>query len=147
MSYLLVGVLLLGLLLGGAGMKRHLRAAGAVWRPGAGVLALVCFVLAAIMAMRKQFFGAAFFLSIGIWLAVSARRRAGEGRSSFGPRPKTGMSVSDAAGILGVSETATAEEVQAAYLRLMRRAHPDSGGTSGLAQQLNAARETLLKKR
>ena len=67
--------------------------------------------------------------------------------ATFGPRPKTGMSVSDAAGILGVSETATAEEVQAAYLRLMRRAHPDSGGTSGLAQQLNAARETLLKKR
>jgi curved DNA-binding protein CbpA len=49
--------------------------------------------------------------------------------------------------MLGVPEDADAATVKAAYLRLMRMAHPDTGGTSGLASQLNAARETLLKRK
>jgi curved DNA-binding protein CbpA len=56
------------------------------------------------------------------------------------------MGVSEACSILGVSEDATPAEIQAAYTRLMRLAHPDKGGTSGLAAQLNAARDRLLSK-
>ena len=37
--------------------------------------------------------------------------------------------------------------VLAAYVRLMQRAHPDAGGSKGLAAQRNAARDVLLKKR
>lgn len=144
MIYLALGLLLLGLFVGGAGMKRHLRAAGAMWRPGAGVLALAVIVFAIALAVRGKWPVGLPFLLVGLGLALSARRR-GRGR----PASARGgsMSPADAASILGVSESASAEEVQAAYLRLMRRAHPDSGGTSGLAAQLNAARETLLKKR
>ncbi len=145
MPYLLLGVLLLGLLLGGAGMKRHLRAAGAMWRPGAGVLALAAFITAIALLLRDKWPVAIPFFLLGIGLLLSARLRGGAKPSA--PRGKSSMSPADAASILGVSQTATAEEVQAAYLRLMRRAHPDSGGTTGLASQLNAARETLLKKR
>jgi len=32
-------------------------------------------------------------------------------------------------------------------VRLMRRVHPDAGGAEGLAVQLNAARERLLRDR
>ena len=145
MPYLLLAVLLLGLLLGGAGMKRHLRAAGAMWRPGAGVLALAAFITAIALLLRDKWPVAIPFFLLGFGLLLSARLRGGPKASA--PRGKSSMSVADAASILGVSQTASAEEVQAAYLRLMRRAHPDSGGTTGLATQLNAARETLLKKR
>jgi hypothetical protein len=145
MIYIALGLLLLGLFLGGAGMKRHLRTAGALWRPGAGVLALAAWVTALVLILREKWPVAIPFVLLGGWLALSARRRGGPGPSA--PRGRLTMSRSDAASILGVSETASAEEVQAAYLRLMRRAHPDSGGTSGLAAQLNAARETLSKKR
>jgi curved DNA-binding protein CbpA len=55
------------------------------------------------------------------------------------------MSLDEARSILGVGADATREEIQAAYSRLMRLAHPDKGGTSGLAAQLNAARDRLLK--
>jgi DnaJ-class molecular chaperone len=55
------------------------------------------------------------------------------------------MSLNEARSILGVTEEATSEEIQAAYTRLMRLAHPDKGGTSGLAAQLNAARDRLLR--
>ncbi len=53
------------------------------------------------------------------------------------------MTRAEAAAILGVEPDAEPAQVQAAYVRLMRLAHPDHGGTSGLARQLNAARETL----
>jgi curved DNA-binding protein CbpA len=39
---------------------------------------------------------------------------------------------------------ATAADIKAAHARLIRLAHPDKGGTAGLAAQLNAARDRLL---
>jgi DnaJ-class molecular chaperone len=45
-----------------------------------------------------------------------------------------------------VAAGAGPDEIQAAYVRLMRAVHPDAGGTSGLAAQLNAARDRLLAK-
>ena len=57
------------------------------------------------------------------------------------------MGVEAAASILGVSPQASDEEVQAAYLRLIRRVHPDAGGAEGLAAQLNAARDVMAKRR
>jgi DnaJ-class molecular chaperone len=56
------------------------------------------------------------------------------------------MSEQEARGLLGVSEGATPEEIQTAYVRLMRRVHPDAGGAPGLAERLNAARDRLLKE-
>jgi curved DNA-binding protein CbpA len=47
---------------------------------------------------------------------------------------------------LGVNETATAAQIEAAYRRLMLRAHPDQGGTNALAAKLTAARDLLIKK-
>ena len=55
------------------------------------------------------------------------------------------MNLDQARAILGVTDGASRDEIEAAYRRLIRRAHPDQGGTSGLAAQLNAARDRLLK--
>ena len=57
------------------------------------------------------------------------------------------MTPPEARSILGVSETATWDAIEAAYRRLIRLAHPDRGGTAGLAAQLNAARATLKPRR
>ena len=43
-------------------------------------------------------------------------------------------------------DAATPQEINAAWKRLMGRAHPDQGGTEGLASRLNAARDRLLKR-
>ena len=48
--------------------------------------------------------------------------------------------------MLGVTAGATAKEINAAWKRLMGRAHPDHGGTQGLASRLNAARDHLLRR-
>jgi curved DNA-binding protein CbpA len=52
----------------------------------------------------------------------------------------------EARAILGVTPEADEAEIQAAYSRLIRMTHPDKGGTAGLAAQLNAARDRLLKR-
>jgi curved DNA-binding protein CbpA len=44
-----------------------------------------------------------------------------------------------------VSDQASRAEIETAYRRLMQMAHPDRGGSAGLAAQLNAARDRLLK--
>ncbi len=80
---------------------------------------------------------------LGLSLAGAARRGA-SGPAAAPPRGGR-MSVSEARSILGVTAEASKAEIQAAYTRLMRLAHTDKGGTSGLAAQLNAARDRLLR--
>lgn len=61
--------------------------------------------------------------------------------------PKGQMSDYDALEILGLKEGASQEDVVEAHKRLMKKVHPDSEGSEGLAKNLNAARDQLLKKK
>ena len=107
--------------------------------------------------------GAAVFVGLrGVWYAslplvllslfLGRRSRAPKVRrptaSYTGRRPAapstTGMSEAEARDILGVAPGATRAEIEAAFRRLMQRAHPDHGGSAGLAARINAARDRLL---
>jgi hypothetical protein len=113
------------------------------WRFLSAAAALVAFTGAAYAGVRGAWEPAIVLVVLGLWLAASARQSA----SPPAAAPRTGrMSFDEARSILGVGEGASAEEIQAAYTRLMRLAHPDKGGTTGLAAQLNAARDRLLKR-
>lgn len=85
------------------------------------------------------------------------RRRQGESRQNRheqnardDPRDNTQagspMREKEAYALLGLPETASAEQIKAAYHRLIKRCHPDSGGSPFLAAQLNQARDLLLRK-
>lgn len=120
------------------------------WRIGAGVGAVAAFAVAAWFATRNAWPVAVTAIVVGLWLAVSARLPRGQARGDHRQRRplerrETGMSAARARAVLGVSEAATREEIQAAYKRLMVRVHPDNGGAPGLAAELNAARDRLLK--
>jgi len=56
------------------------------------------------------------------------------------------MSRTYALSILGLEEGATPAQIREAHRRLMVRLHPDHGGTSALAAQINQARDLLLKR-
>jgi hypothetical protein len=129
------------------GNRRVLRAAVdgvlAVWRPTTGVLAVAALVAAAVLAVREDWVAAAALTLVAAGLAVAARRRPSRPSGTGAPPSGASMSPADARSVLGVPEGASRETVEAAYRRLMRRAHPDQGGTVGLAAQLNAARSVL----
>lgn len=140
MVYLLVGGALLALYIWATGGKTPLLKLRE-WRVLTGAMALVAFTGAAYAGVRGSW-GITIVLSVvGLWLAASTRKTAAVGR----PPPTAKMSVDEARRILGVGADASRDEIQSAYTRLMRAVHPDKGGTAGLAAQLNAARDRLLK--
>lgn len=53
------------------------------------------------------------------------------------------MSRAEALQILGLDQTATADDVRREYRRLMKKLHPDLGGSSYLAAKVNEARDVL----
>lgn len=114
------------------------------WRLGAGLLAVGCLVAAMLLGIRGQWPLSLPLLGAGAVLLYGARSERGPYRRRVEP-PGPALSLEEARALLGVSASATADEVRAAYTRLMRMAHPDKGGTVGLAAQLNAARDRLLK--
>lgn len=111
------------------------------WRVATGAAAIALLTAAAYVGMRGNWGGAIVLGFIGLALAASSRR---SGTRAAPPAPAGDMSLQDARSILGVGEGASRKEIQEAYSRLMRMAHPDKGGTDGLAAQLNAARDKLL---
>lgn len=55
------------------------------------------------------------------------------------------MAAEEAREILGLGSDATTEEIKEAHHRLMKKLHPDQGGSTYFASQLNRAKEVLLK--
>ncbi len=58
--------------------------------------------------------------------------------------PRTDMTRAEALAVLGLAEGASEEEVKAAHRRLIRRTHPDAGGTADLAARINRAKDVLV---
>jgi hypothetical protein len=140
MSYLLVGLLAL-ILLGWVGRPGRILK-HAQWRIASGATAVGVFAAAAFVGLRGGWGKAILLAVIALGLAMSARWPR---TAKISPRPAESMSETQARSLLGVASDATPEAVKAAHARLIRFAHPDRGGTDGLASQLNQARDRLLK--
>ncbi|WP_420432050.1 J domain-containing protein [Hyphobacterium sp.] len=75
--------------------------------------------------------------------------------AGFRPKPRRGsqnaetparqMSRAEALDLLGLTGNPDAAEINTAYRALMKKVHPDSGGTGGLSRRLTEARDVLLK--
>ncbi|NKB22293.1 MAG: molecular chaperone DnaJ [Alphaproteobacteria bacterium] len=69
---------------------------------------------------------------------------AGTGNQRAGTPWGGGMTREEACEVLNVSLNATPEEIKAAHHALMKKAHPDQGGSNYLASKINQAKELLL---
>ena len=108
------------------------------WRVTATLFSAVLIAGAVLLAARGAWLPAAALAGAGLWLTLSSRQRP------IPPRTEA-MTPAEARSLLGVSADATPQQINTAWKRLMARAHPDQGGTEGLASRLNAARDRLLK--
>ena len=158
MLWLVLGALTLFLFLGG--LRAFERASVATikslfaWIAALGGIALA---LLLILSGREGIaLGALAMFGPLIWRQWQAYRmgmRAGGQQQSTGSgtnrppprRPTSGMTVEEAYQVLGLRPGATEAEIREAHHRLMRTAHPDSGGSDWLATRINQARDVLLR--
>jgi hypothetical protein len=108
------------------------------WRVTATLLGSVLLAGGALAAFRGAWLWAVVLAATGLYLAWSSRLRS--------PIRSEPISEADARAVLGVGRDATEADIRAAWKKAMGRAHPDQGGTEGLATRVNAARDRLLKK-
>ena len=59
---------------------------------------------------------------------------------------QTPLTEAEALEMLGLGVSATEEEIRAAHRELMKKLHPDQGGSTWFAAKANAARDLLLKR-
>jgi len=140
MSYLVLGALFLAFLVYVVRPSSVLRRAGT--RILSSTVSIALFAIAAFVGIRGAWGKALVLILLGAGLALSARLPARQ-------EPRTidqgRMSLKEARDMLGLGVDATPADIRHAHRRLMQQAHPDKGGTTGLAAQLNAARDRLLK--
>jgi hypothetical protein len=73
-----------------------------------------------------------------------ADERQGQGRGGAGPGGA--MSRREAYEILGLAEGASAAEIIRAHRALMKKFHPDHGGSTALAARVNQAKDVLMQR-
>jgi len=85
-----------------------------------------------------------------LWLLSKTRfssaqaNTAGDSKRQYG---QTDMTRGRALEVLNLPEGATQEEILRAYRELIKRVHPDRGGSSYLAAEVNRARDVLVSDR
>ncbi|WP_421791954.1 J domain-containing protein [Hyphobacterium sp.] len=112
-------------------------------------LGLAITIVGGLISLRGLAFVGAPIATFGIgMMAIGAgfrpKPRRNDGQASPPATPTT-RSREEALDLLGLEGNPDETEIREAYRKLMKKVHPDSGGTDGLSRRLTEARDILLK--
>lgn len=145
MPYIL---LIIGVVLAGIALYRFFLKASAKQMKALllSVFAIAIFLASITLALTGRL-PAAIAILVALWpLAISWLRHRKAGKT--GPSTsETQLTVAEAYDVLGLEPGASAEDIQSAYINLMKKLHPDQAGSDWIAKKINAAKELLLKSR
>lgn len=142
-----LGVLMLALGMFSRAQIRSIKQFG-VWVAAIGGLLLALLLI--LTGRGGAAVAALLMLGPMVWSWVQPTARRSDRTASAPPPPPPpprrarGMSREEALAVLGLPPNADAAAVREAHRRLMRMAHPDSGGSDWLASRINQARDVLL---
>jgi hypothetical protein len=109
-----------------------------------GAITLVRFGQPLIAFLGSLFFASLPYLKRFLPLLLTLSKYRSQFKSSAVKKPKGTMTKQEACEILDVAENASPEEIKSAYQKLMKKYHPDKGGSEYFASQLNEAKDLLL---
>jgi len=72
------------------------------------------------------------------------RQRHGQGQRENRTQSRSTMTTKEALAILGLDASASRDDILHAHKTLMKKNHPDQGGSVYLAQKINEAKDVLL---
>ncbi|KQW22708.1 molecular chaperone DnaJ [Afipia sp. Root123D2] len=110
------------------------------------------FTLDELLALARGFDGESWALlesyldrRFPAWRQDAHDATAGGFREDRGAAPSGKMTPEEAYQILGLQSGATRDEISRAHRSLMKKLHPDQGGSTYLAARVNEAKDTLLR--
>ncbi|WP_429910942.1 J domain-containing protein [Glycocaulis sp.] len=121
---------------------------------GRSVAAVFVILLGVLMTMRgmgilgvPMVLAGIGFLLTGTWRGRPGLGRGGQdgtGRAQSRASQSETMSIAEARATLGVEPGASHDEIQRAYREMMKKVHPDTGGSGALARRVQMARDLLI---
>jgi hypothetical protein len=80
-----------------------------------------------------------------VWMMINKGNQQQPGYRKTSAKSKN-MSEDEARDVLGITSSASKEEIIMAHRKLMQKMHPDRGGSNYLAAKINQAKKVLLQK-
>ena len=114
------------------------------WVAALGGLSLICLLL--LTGRGPAALGGLVLFGPLLW---NWWQRYASARGAAGPAPArrgSAMGRAEALEILGLTDPVSDSDVRAAWVRLMRVAHPDGGGSDWIAARVNQAKDVLLDR-
>jgi hypothetical protein len=103
----------------------------------------VAAIAGVVMTMRGEFIGGIIIAAIGLfWFQGSSIRK--EDDNKYIAKMPTNADIELARALLDTPPNANANQIRARYRHLISQEHPDRGGVTDRAAELNRARDLLL---
>jgi len=147
---------LLGILIVALTVRQLLKSAPTNGKPFLlRVVVILVLLIAAAMAMRGLWpvamsllgglmvYGRPVLQAFGLWRQFQSMQQKQQDQSAPSTRNDT-MDAATARQILELEEDASKQDILAAHKRMMAKNHPDKGGSTYLASQINQAKDLLL---